>query len=181
MKAFSFSQSASRAPPAPHEGRSIRDVRGESVAHFSLSTDGSRALSFSLFILGLLSLPNLNFHHDSGGSSDPETPGTRPVCGSGPGGCSGLCKRQRRSHRGRPRVRQSHESRPRQLRVSDTQRLAEIVGGDKVEQLEDAHCVLITNPADGSWEDPALEKLHLFCEESRHLNDWLPEINLPGR
>ncbi|XP_008322575.1 growth arrest and DNA damage-inducible protein GADD45 gamma-like [Cynoglossus semilaevis] len=67
------------------------------------------------------------------------------------------------------------------VRVSDTQRLAEIVGGDKVEQLEDAHCVLITNPADGSWEDPALEKLHLFCEESRHLNDWLPEINLPGR
>ncbi|XP_008322574.1 growth arrest and DNA damage-inducible protein GADD45 gamma-like [Cynoglossus semilaevis] len=67
------------------------------------------------------------------------------------------------------------------VRVSDTQRLAEIVGGDKVEQLEDAHCVLITNPVDGSWEDPALEKLHLFCEESRRLNDWLPEINLPGR
>lgn len=101
------------------------------------------------------------------------------------------------------------------VRVSDMQRLAEIVG-DKAEQLEDAHCVLITvcgaqlmclryskssqqcdafeknhvtkasllflleqNPADGSWEDPALEKLHLFCEESRRLNDWVPEINLP--
>ena len=37
------------------------------------------------------------------------------------------------------------------------------------------------NPADGSWEDPALEKLHLFCEESRSLNDWVPEISLPGR
>lgn len=37
------------------------------------------------------------------------------------------------------------------------------------------------NPADGSWEDPALEKLHLFCEESRRLNDWVPEINLPER
>lgn len=37
------------------------------------------------------------------------------------------------------------------------------------------------NPADGSWEDPALEKLHLFCEESRHLNDWVPEISLPER
>ena len=37
------------------------------------------------------------------------------------------------------------------------------------------------NPAEGSWEDPALEKLHLFCEESRRLNDWVPEISLPGR
>ncbi|KAJ4925983.1 hypothetical protein JOQ06_008168 [Pogonophryne albipinna] len=66
------------------------------------------------------------------------------------------------------------------VRVSDMQRLAEIVG-DKAEQLEDAHCVLITNPAEESWEDPALAKLHLFCEESRSLNDWVPEISLPGR
>ncbi|XP_020491731.1 growth arrest and DNA-damage-inducible, gamma b, tandem duplicate 1 [Labrus bergylta] len=66
------------------------------------------------------------------------------------------------------------------VRVSDVQRLAEIVG-DKAEQLEDAHCVLITNPAEGSWQDPALEKLHLFCEESRRLNDWVPEISLPER
>ncbi|KAM4527425.1 growth arrest and DNA damage-inducible protein GADD45 gamma-like [Odontesthes bonariensis] len=66
------------------------------------------------------------------------------------------------------------------VRVSGTQRLAAIVGAE-AEQLEDAHCVLITNPADGSWEDPALEKLHLFCEESRRLNDWVPEISLPGR
>ncbi|XP_015245931.1 PREDICTED: growth arrest and DNA damage-inducible protein GADD45 gamma-like [Cyprinodon variegatus] len=66
------------------------------------------------------------------------------------------------------------------VRVSDMQRLADIVG-DKAEQLEDAHCVLITNPADGSWEDPTLEKLHLFCEESRRLNDWVPEISLPER
>uniref|UniRef100_A0A3Q2YX10 Growth arrest and DNA-damage-inducible, gamma b, tandem duplicate 1 n=2 Tax=Hippocampus comes TaxID=109280 RepID=A0A3Q2YX10_HIPCM len=66
------------------------------------------------------------------------------------------------------------------VRVSDLQRLAEIVA-DKPEQLEDAHCVLITNPADGAWEDPSLEKLHLFCEESRRLNDWVPEVSLPGR
>nr|XP_061836779.1 growth arrest and DNA damage-inducible protein GADD45 gamma-like [Nerophis lumbriciformis] len=66
------------------------------------------------------------------------------------------------------------------VRVSDTQRLAEIVAGESP-QLEDAHCVLVTNPADGSWEDPALEKLHLFCQESRRLNDWVPEISLPGR
>ncbi|KAM9821107.1 growth arrest and DNA damage-inducible protein GADD45 gamma-like [Neosynchiropus ocellatus] len=66
------------------------------------------------------------------------------------------------------------------VRVSDTQRLSEIVG-DKATQLEDAHCVLITNQDEGSWEDPALEKLHLFCEESRRLNDWVPEVNLPAR
>ncbi|CAN9504781.1 unnamed protein product [Ophioblennius macclurei] len=66
------------------------------------------------------------------------------------------------------------------VRVSDVQRLAEMVG-DKAGQMEDAHCVLITNPADGSWEDPSLEKLHLFCEESRRLNDWVPEISLPER
>uniref|UniRef100_A0A672JLM8 Growth arrest and DNA damage-inducible protein GADD45 gamma-like n=1 Tax=Salarias fasciatus TaxID=181472 RepID=A0A672JLM8_SALFA len=63
------------------------------------------------------------------------------------------------------------------VRVSDMQRLAELVGG-KTQQLEDAHCVLITvRPAD----DPSLEKLHLFCEESRRLNDWVPEISLPER
>ncbi|KAG7498586.1 hypothetical protein JOB18_014320 [Solea senegalensis] len=67
------------------------------------------------------------------------------------------------------------------VRVGDAKRLSAIVGDDKAEQLEDAHCVLITNPAEGSWEDPALEKLHVFCEESRGLNDWLPEISLPGR
>ncbi|XP_053736876.1 growth arrest and DNA-damage-inducible, gamma b, tandem duplicate 1 [Synchiropus splendidus] len=66
------------------------------------------------------------------------------------------------------------------VRVSDTQRLSEIVG-DKATQLEDAHCVLITNQDEGSWQDPALEKLHLFCEESRRLNDWVPEINLAAR
>uniref|UniRef100_A0A8C5GWA9 Growth arrest and DNA damage-inducible protein GADD45 gamma-like n=1 Tax=Gouania willdenowi TaxID=441366 RepID=A0A8C5GWA9_GOUWI len=65
------------------------------------------------------------------------------------------------------------------VRVSDTQRLAEIVG-DKAEQLEDAHCVLITNPSEGSWDEPALEKLHVFCEERRRQNDWLPEVSLPG-
>ncbi|XP_061119320.1 growth arrest and DNA damage-inducible protein GADD45 gamma-like isoform X1 [Conger conger] len=67
------------------------------------------------------------------------------------------------------------------VRVSDMQRLSNIVG-DKSVELEDAHCVLITqNPAEGSWQDPALEKLHLFCEESRSLNEWVPEITLPER
>ncbi|KAG9354034.1 hypothetical protein JZ751_012158 [Albula glossodonta] len=66
------------------------------------------------------------------------------------------------------------------VRVNNMQRLANLAG-DKVKELEDAHCVLITNPTEGSWKDPALEKLHLFCEESRSLNEWVPEITLPER
>ncbi|XP_016133168.1 growth arrest and DNA damage-inducible protein GADD45 gamma-like [Sinocyclocheilus grahami] len=66
------------------------------------------------------------------------------------------------------------------VRVNDMQRLSEIVG-DSAEQFEDAHCILITNPAEDSWEDPALEKLHMFCEESRSYNEWVPEITLPER
>ncbi|KAJ8380814.1 hypothetical protein SKAU_G00015920 [Synaphobranchus kaupii] len=66
------------------------------------------------------------------------------------------------------------------VRVNDMQRFVEILG-DKAEDHEDAHCVLITNPNEDSWKDPALEKLHLFCEESRSLNDWVPEITLPER
>ncbi|XP_023658807.2 growth arrest and DNA damage-inducible protein GADD45 gamma-like [Paramormyrops kingsleyae] len=66
------------------------------------------------------------------------------------------------------------------VRVNDMQRLADIIG-DKSGDVEDAHCVLITNPAEGSWEDPALEKLHLFCEESRRINEWVPEVTFPER
>ncbi|KAL6469907.1 hypothetical protein MHYP_G00210260 [Metynnis hypsauchen] len=66
------------------------------------------------------------------------------------------------------------------VRVSDAQRLAELLG-DKAGQLEDAHCVLITNPTEGSWEDPALEKLHVFCAESRSCHEWVPEVTLPAR
>ncbi|KAJ0037053.1 hypothetical protein NL108_016690 [Boleophthalmus pectinirostris] len=63
------------------------------------------------------------------------------------------------------------------VRVSDRQRLHELVG----RKDEEAHCVLITGPCEGSWDDPSLEKLRVFCEESRALNDWLPEISLPAR
>uniref|UniRef100_A0A4W4ENN1 Ribosomal protein eL8/eL30/eS12/Gadd45 domain-containing protein n=1 Tax=Electrophorus electricus TaxID=8005 RepID=A0A4W4ENN1_ELEEL len=65
------------------------------------------------------------------------------------------------------------------VRVNDIKTLAEIVG--EKGQSEDFHCVLITNSSDGSWEDPALEKLHMFCEESRSYNEWVPEITLPAR
>lgn len=35
------------------------------------------------------------------------------------------------------------------------------------------------NPHEDAWKDPALEKLSLFCEESRSVNDWVPSITLP--
>lgn len=35
------------------------------------------------------------------------------------------------------------------------------------------------NPSEDAWKDPALEKLGLFCEESRNVNDWVPTITLP--
>ncbi|KAJ8285382.1 hypothetical protein GJAV_G00026170 [Gymnothorax javanicus] len=63
------------------------------------------------------------------------------------------------------------------VKVNDMEKLVEILG-DKAGDLEDAHCVLITNPNEDSWKDPALEKLHLFCEESRSLNDWARMVEI---
>lgn len=43
-----------------------------------------------------------------------------------------------------------------------------------------AHPALsLQNPNEDAWKDPALEKLSLFCEESRSVNDWVPSITLP--
>ncbi|CAL1569074.1 unnamed protein product [Knipowitschia caucasica] len=63
------------------------------------------------------------------------------------------------------------------VRVSDRQRLQELVGRTE----EDAHCVLISGPCEGAWDEPSVEKLRMFCEERRALNDWVPEISLPER
>uniref|UniRef100_A0A673VIV1 Ribosomal protein eL8/eL30/eS12/Gadd45 domain-containing protein n=1 Tax=Suricata suricatta TaxID=37032 RepID=A0A673VIV1_SURSU len=66
------------------------------------------------------------------------------------------------------------------VRVGDVQRLAAIVGaGDEAAASGDLHCILISNPNEDAWKDPALEKLSLFCEESRSVNDWVPSITLP--
>ncbi|XP_040097960.1 growth arrest and DNA damage-inducible protein GADD45 gamma [Oryx dammah] len=66
------------------------------------------------------------------------------------------------------------------VRVGDVQRLAAIVGtGDESGGPGDLHCILISNPNEDAWKDPALEKLSLFCEESRSVNDWVPSITLP--
>ncbi|XP_042311097.1 growth arrest and DNA damage-inducible protein GADD45 gamma isoform X2 [Sceloporus undulatus] len=67
------------------------------------------------------------------------------------------------------------------VRVNDIQKLAAIVGAVSEESGEprDLHCILITNPTEDAWKDPSLDKLNLFCEESRNVNDWVPNITLP--
>ncbi|KAL2294591.1 hypothetical protein Nmel_008331 [Mimus melanotis] len=66
------------------------------------------------------------------------------------------------------------------VRVNDVAKLAAIVGpSEDSGEPRDLHCILITNPNEEGWKDPALEKLNLFCEESRNVNDWVPTITLP--
>ncbi|KAJ7408185.1 Growth arrest and DNA damage-inducible protein GADD45 alpha [Pitangus sulphuratus] len=66
------------------------------------------------------------------------------------------------------------------VRVNDVAKLAAIVGpSEESGEPRDLHCILITNPNEEGWKDPALEKLNLFCEESRNVNDWVPTITLP--
>ncbi|XP_048381361.1 growth arrest and DNA damage-inducible protein GADD45 gamma-like isoform X2 [Stegostoma tigrinum] len=68
------------------------------------------------------------------------------------------------------------------VRVNDVQRLAEIVNcTPDNEEPRDMHCILVTNPSQDSWKDPALEKLGVFCEESRCTNQWVPNISFPER
>ncbi|XP_009883970.1 PREDICTED: growth arrest and DNA damage-inducible protein GADD45 gamma [Charadrius vociferus] len=66
------------------------------------------------------------------------------------------------------------------VRVNDVAKLAAIVGpSEESGEPRDLHCILITNPNEDGWKDPALEKLNSFCEESRNVNDWVPTITLP--
>ncbi|XP_042643801.1 growth arrest and DNA damage-inducible protein GADD45 gamma [Tyto alba] len=66
------------------------------------------------------------------------------------------------------------------VRVNDVAKLAAIVGpSEESGEPRDLHCILITNPTEDGWKDPALEKLNSFCEESRSVNDWVPTITLP--
>lgn len=68
------------------------------------------------------------------------------------------------------------------VRLNDIKPLADILGStEESEEPSDLHCILITNPNENAWKDPALEKLHTFCEESRASNEWVPSITLPER
>lgn len=40
---------------------------------------------------------------------------------------------------------------------------------------------LSQSPSANPWKDPALDKLALFCKESRSVYDWVPSITLPER
>ncbi|KAL7850908.1 hypothetical protein AOLI_G00212640 [Acnodon oligacanthus] len=68
------------------------------------------------------------------------------------------------------------------LRVNNTRRLAEILGGGKQggEQM-DLHCVLVTSPRASTAKNQALWKVNHFCHESRCMDQWVPVINLPER
>lgn len=37
------------------------------------------------------------------------------------------------------------------------------------------------SPSANPWKNPSLDKLSLFCEESRSVYDWVPTITLPER
>ncbi|XP_030017250.1 growth arrest and DNA-damage-inducible, alpha, a [Sphaeramia orbicularis] len=72
------------------------------------------------------------------------------------------------------------------LRVNNTRRLAEILGGggggkQSGGEPMDLHCVLVNSPHSTSWKDPALSKVNRFCRESRCMDQWVPIINLPER
>ncbi|KAG7256805.1 hypothetical protein CRUP_028596 [Coryphaenoides rupestris] len=80
------------------------------------------------------------------------------------------------------------------LRVNNTRRLAQILGGNAAGgggggggnkqaggEPMDLHCVLVTSPHSTSWKDPALSKVNRFCRESRCMDQWVPIINLPDR
>lgn len=69
------------------------------------------------------------------------------------------------------------------LRVNNTRRLAEILGGGGKpggEQM-DFHCILVTSPRASTWKNQALWKVNSFCRESRCMDQWVPVINLPER
>ncbi|XP_061116325.1 growth arrest and DNA-damage-inducible, gamma a [Conger conger] len=67
------------------------------------------------------------------------------------------------------------------VRVNDIERLADILGKEESGEPKDAHCILVTSSDEDSWKGSALDKLSVFCEESRSVYDWVPAITLPER
>lgn len=50
-----------------------------------------------------------------------------------------------------------------------------------VSESERLACFPFQSPSANPWKNPALDKLSLFCEESRSVCDWVPTITLPER
>uniref|UniRef100_A0A8C5QHZ8 Growth arrest and DNA damage-inducible protein GADD45 alpha n=1 Tax=Leptobrachium leishanense TaxID=445787 RepID=A0A8C5QHZ8_9ANUR len=68
------------------------------------------------------------------------------------------------------------------LRVSNTSRLAEILGAsDKPGEPADLHCILISNLHPSHSKDSAMKEVIGYCKESRYRDQWVPVINLPER
>nr|XP_057946372.1 growth arrest and DNA damage-inducible protein GADD45 beta-like [Doryrhamphus excisus] len=68
------------------------------------------------------------------------------------------------------------------LRVSGVTRLRQLLGavdGNRnQEEPKDLHCMLVTNP---QAEHCRLQEVGIYCQESRRMNQWVPELVLQER
>ncbi|XP_017267234.1 growth arrest and DNA damage-inducible protein GADD45 beta-like [Kryptolebias marmoratus] len=68
------------------------------------------------------------------------------------------------------------------LRVAGVQRLQQLLGGADAnrnqEESGDLHCMLVTNP---QVDHCRLQEVGTYCQESRRLHQWVPELVLQER
>ncbi|XP_076604088.1 growth arrest and DNA damage-inducible protein GADD45 beta-like [Chaetodon auriga] len=68
------------------------------------------------------------------------------------------------------------------LRVSGVQRLQQLLGAADAnrnqEEHRDLHCMLVTNP---QADHCRLQEVGTYCQESRRLDQWVPELVLQER
>ncbi|XP_037551049.1 growth arrest and DNA damage-inducible protein GADD45 beta [Nematolebias whitei] len=68
------------------------------------------------------------------------------------------------------------------LRVAGVQRLQQLLGGADAnrnqEESRDLHCMLVTNP---QVDHCRLQEVETYCQESRRLHQWVPELVLQER
>ncbi|XP_072221510.1 growth arrest and DNA damage-inducible protein GADD45 beta-like [Leuresthes tenuis] len=68
------------------------------------------------------------------------------------------------------------------LRVLGVQRLRQLLGAVDAnrnqEECRDLHCLLVTNP---QVEHYRLQEVGMYCQESRRIDQWIPELALQER
>ncbi|XP_008302003.1 growth arrest and DNA damage-inducible protein GADD45 beta-like isoform X2 [Stegastes partitus] len=68
------------------------------------------------------------------------------------------------------------------LRVCGVRRLQQLLGAVDVnrnqEECGDLHCILVTNP---QADHCRLQEVGIYCQESRRLDQWVPELVLQER
>lgn len=66
------------------------------------------------------------------------------------------------------------------LRVSGVRRLKQLLRADNknLEEHGDFHCMLVTNP---QVDHCRLQEVGTYCQESRSMNQWIPELALQDR